>query len=113
MAKLLPFEDGYTFLCPGCGFGHGVWTKQPNGRNGAVWSFNGDLEKPTFSPSLLVQGTRRITDDEATRILAGENLEIPKYRCHSFIRDGNIQFLNDCTHALAGQTVPIPEYWDD
>jgi len=29
--------------------------------------------------------------------------------CHSFIRDGKIQFLGDCTHALAGQTVDLPE----
>jgi hypothetical protein len=28
--------------------------------------------------------------------------------CHCFIRDGQIQFLLDCTHALAGQTVPLP-----
>jgi hypothetical protein len=30
-------------------------------------------------------------------------------RCHSFLVDGQIQFLGDCTHALAGQTVPLPE----
>ena len=28
-----------------------------------------------------------------------------------FVTDGNIQFLADCTHALAGQTVPMPD-WD-
>ena len=28
-------------------------------------------------------------------------------RCHIFIRDGRIQYLNDCTHALAGQTVDM------
>jgi hypothetical protein len=30
--------------------------------------------------------------------------------CHSFIKDGMIQFLDDCTHALAGQTVPLGEF---
>lgn len=30
--------------------------------------------------------------------------------CHSFITDGQIQFLNDCTHPLAGQTVPLPNF---
>lgn len=29
--------------------------------------------------------------------------------CHSFIRDGRIEFLSDCTHALAGQTVDLPD----
>lgn len=24
--------------------------------------------------------------------------------------DGRIQFLNDCTHALAGQTVDLPDW---
>ena len=30
-------------------------------------------------------------------------------RCHSFVTDGRIQFLSDCTHALAGQTVDLPD----
>jgi hypothetical protein len=30
--------------------------------------------------------------------------------CHSFITDGQIQFLGDCTHPMAGQTVPIPKW---
>jgi hypothetical protein len=32
--------------------------------------------------------------------------------CHTFINDGNIQFLADCTHKLAGKTVPVPD-WDE
>ena len=34
----------------------------------------------------------------------------PPEVCHSFITDGRIQFLNDCTHALAGHTVPLPPF---
>jgi uncharacterized C2H2 Zn-finger protein len=55
------------------------------------WSFNGDFEKPTFSPSVLVTGGEHET------------------RCHSFVRDGRIEYLGDCTHPLAGQTVDLPE----
>jgi hypothetical protein len=29
--------------------------------------------------------------------------------CHSFVTDGRIQFLSDCTHELAGQTVDLPD----
>ena len=29
--------------------------------------------------------------------------------CHSFVTDGRIQFLADSNHALAGQTVDLPE----
>jgi hypothetical protein len=32
-------------------------------------------------------------------------------RCHIFVRDGKIQFLNDCTHELAGKTVPMEPLW--
>ena len=86
----------YAFECPGCGYGHGVYTK-PHLRDGQpqpVWNFNGDLERPTFSPSLLV------------------NSHDPKSRCHLFMVAGRIQFLGDCHHALAGQTVECPE-WED
>jgi hypothetical protein len=31
-------------------------------------------------------------------------------RCHSFVNDGSVQFLGDCEHELAGQTVAmLPE----
>jgi hypothetical protein len=28
-------------------------------------------------------------------------------RCHSFVREGKIEFLNDCTHEHAGQTLDL------
>lgn len=76
--------------CPGCGRAHVIDTPR--------WVFNGDYERPTFQPSVNVS-------------LDAED-GIPAYRCHSFITDGRIQFLGDCTHALAGQTVELPE-WED
>ncbi len=66
------------------------------------WTWNGDLEHPTLSPSVLV------TWDEYEN---GDAPPTPK-RCHSFVRNGQIEFLNDCTHALAGQTVELPELTD-
>jgi hypothetical protein len=89
------------FWCPGCQEAHAV---------GPSWTFNGDYERPTFSPSIKVTGKRRITDEEYDRIMGGEKVEIPDMCCHSFIRDGQIQFLGDCTHALAGQTVPLRSF---
>lgn len=92
-------EDGTVlFNCPGCNWMHGVSTTKPNS-NGAKWSWNGSEEKPTFSPSVLV--TANYTDVSKLSDV-----------CHSFVRDGNIQFLSDCTHGLAGQTVPLPS-WDE
>jgi hypothetical protein len=95
---------GYMFFCPGCNQYHGVTVVPP-----VVWNFNGDIEKPTFSPSILVRGKREITEEERQRILAHEKLDIPDMCCHSFVTDGRIRFLGDCTHALAGQTVDLPE----
>jgi len=78
---------GYWFNCPGCGDPHVIPTL-PNERG---WAFMGDEETPTFEPSILVHETS-VTP-----------------RCHSFVRAGRIEFLSDSTHALAGQTVDLPE----
>jgi hypothetical protein len=94
-------SDGiYYFYCPGCKRGHGFDSR---------WSFNRNLERPTFQPSLLVRGVEQITDEEAERILAGEHIKPRPFVCHSFVTDGKIHFLNDCTHELAGQTVKMED----
>ena len=97
--KIVKTDDGMLiFYCSGCKQNHGV--------NGA-WNFNEDSEKPTLSPSVLVKGTLPVTDDEAERIMKGEKIEPKEFICHSFVRDGHIQYLNDCTHELAGRTVEL------
>lgn len=30
--------------------------------------------------------------------------------CHYFIKAGRIEFCGDCTHALKGQTVDLPDF---
>ena len=86
---------GHVFYCPGCQGEHVITTlPHPNG-----WTFNGNEEKPTFTPSILVHAGRKWVD--------GGAIDTP--RCHSFVTDGRIQFLGDSTHALAGQTVDLPE----
>ena len=77
---------GYLFHCPGCGHSHAYTT---HASQKLVWTFNGDLEKPTFSPSLLNW------KGQASK------------RCHLFVRDGKIQFLSDCFHEFAGKTLPM------
>jgi hypothetical protein len=87
---------GYMLECSGCKSHHVIYVRQTRyGKSGPVWQFNNDLEKPTFNPSLLVRWEE------------GENFE--KRVCHSFIRDGRIEFLSDCTHELAGKTVELPD----
>jgi Family of unknown function (DUF6527) len=95
MSKVSPARKdgeiiGYIIMCPACGFGHCFYTNYKDHPN---WSFNGDLEKPTFSPSMLIHESP-----------TGEIK-----RCHSFVRNGNIEFLTDCGHSMAGKTVSLPE----
>lgn len=78
------------FHCPGCEYSHAF---RVAGEGRPMWTWNGDLDRATFAPSLLYRLER--TD-------GGEHV------CHSYVREGRIQFLNDCTHKLAGQTVDVP-----
>lgn len=95
-ARLLHAKDGSNhdtlwFWCPGCKGYHSVSVNRPGS-----WDWNGSEENPTISPSIKVSGVR------------GDTSEV-KVLCHSFVTDGKIQFLSDCAHELAGQTVELPE----
>ena len=97
--------DGITKMlmhwCPGCNEAHGI--RIAGGT--PIWSFNGDYEKPTFSPSILCFTTETTDDDD-------KPLPTPIRRtlCHYFIRDGRIEFCGDSPHALAGQIVDLPDW---
>lgn len=69
--------------CPGCDQAHAVEVEQ-----GAPprWEWDGDLESPTISPSILCHNEQH---------------------CHSFVRAGRWEFCADSGHKLAGQTVPM------
>lgn len=92
------------FDCPGCQCLHAIHTSKQETPDYPEWSWNGDLEKATFSPSLLVRTGKYVPghenfDDEGHPELNSI--------CHSFITDGQIRFLDDCTHHLKGQTVEV------
>ncbi|MEH7246482.1 DUF6527 family protein [Neobacillus niacini] len=108
--KVSKANDGrLLFYCQGCECHHGVTDS---------WQFNGDFNKPTFSPSVLVRSTE-MTDkgladyekwcDEGYPDRNGEAFENVPTICHSFVTDGKIQYLNDCTHELTGQTVELED----
>lgn len=99
------------FFCPGCQENHVV---SVHGEGRPNWTFNGDLERPTLSPSILVTTGHYVPGHRAgapcwcsTKDRVGEDWDFSCGVCHSFVRDGRIEFLNDCTHALAGQTVDL------
>ena len=105
-AKLRRATDGFSYWCQGCEEVHGV--RVPG------WGFDGNLEQPTFTPSVLVTSghyTPGHTGDCWCTYQArfGKPAPFSCSRCHTFITRGMVQFLADCTHALAGQTLPLPD----
>lgn len=90
-----------AWWCPGCKFGHNVRVEGPD-----AWGFNGNYSHPTFTPSVYHDQSMWIRNEIEDRLVPHRVVI-----CHCFVRDGEIQFLGDCTHALAGQTVkmePMP-----
>lgn len=51
------------------------------------WTWNGSTDAPTLHPSVLTEGHN--------------------FLCHSWINDGQVLFLGDCSHEMRGQTVPL------
>jgi hypothetical protein len=82
MAKVSHHGQDVWFFCQGCDTNHRITL----GR----WTWNGDAEKPTFTPSL-------ITDPDGP------------HRCHLHVRDGWIEYLADCHHGLKGTKVPMED----
>ena len=68
------------------------------------WTWNGSADAPTFSPS--VKQTWTEWDEKDGQKTSTEMC------CHYFIRDGKIEFCGDCTHEMAGKTVPLPDVPD-
>jgi hypothetical protein len=105
-------SKGYLFFCPGCQELH-----QYDNR----WTFNGDMDKPTFQPSLKYGPSwstpkgwdpDKAPKNEDGSLKTQENGKVigaVERTCHLFMTDGKIQFLGDCSHDLKGQTVDCPE----
>ncbi len=87
MAKIRQTENYVYYFCPGCKREHSVPPER--------WNWNGSIDSPTLSPSVLHFYTRP----------SGERVTT----CHYFVRDGKIEFCSDSKHELAGQTVELPD----
>jgi len=107
-------DNRLLFWCPGCKTSHTI----THGNPGATWNWNGDIDKPSFTPSILAKQGHYAYNEPRDKCWCTYNKDHPNdpspftcQHCHSFITDGRIQFLSDCTHELAGQTVDLPA-WD-
>jgi hypothetical protein len=77
--------------CPACNRPHEIHMRGSSQQRRLRWDWNDNTARPTFWPALLVE-----RGDGAV--------------CHYQIADGRIQFEEDCTHAMAGKSVPLPIY---
>lgn len=116
-AKLRASHGGFSHWCPGCNEAHHIAVDPPLA-NGARWQFDGNLVAPTFSPSVRISSGHYV-DGQAGKecwctyeARLGEPAPFHCSRCHYFIRAGRIEYCADSTHALAGQTVPLPDLPD-
>ena len=80
-------HGGWMIHCPACGCGHLFDDR---------WTFNGNMDKPTFRASMLVYEHPY-----------GDGV---RPRCHSFVTDGRIEYCSDSGHELAGQIVELPDW---
>lgn len=91
-------KDGFAHWCPGC---EEVHTYRTDGEPAhPKWTFNGNPEKPSFTPSMLIRWGNKVPGYEAKYKNGGA--------CHYFITDGKIIYCGDCTHALVGKTADLP-----
>lgn len=89
--------EALMFVCPGCldqDGGTGLHMLPVNtDKKSPAWTWDGNLETPTLSPSILTgKGSSKI--------------------CHSFLRNGVFEFLSDCTHSMSDQKVPMVDLPD-
>lgn len=85
--------------CPGCNDMHSIWTHptRPNPYGLPKHTWNGSKNSPTISQIIINKTSNPITNT-------------PKVCC-CYIRDGQIDFLSESTHRLAGYIVPMLP-WD-
>ena len=105
LSNILAEADNGAILicCPGCKRTHILYYKN----NVITWSWNGDVNKPSFMPSIknTYKHPKGYTNDNPAPLnWVGEYVtEI----CHSFISEGKFHFCEDSTHELAGKIVDM------
>lgn len=85
-AKLRRGPAQYFHWCPACEGMHPL----PDG-----WTFNGNVDRPTFSPSFKQTFVRWSGGVDQAGIGQGERQQVV---CHYIITDGRIQFCSDSWH---------------
>ena len=77
---------------------------------GDGWQFNGDVNKPTFTPSVKITGKQKIVVDGkwSGGWVRGPDGAPVDFCCHYILTNGVLNFCGDCTHKLKNSSVPLP-----
>lgn len=104
------------FWCPGCSQAHVIRLR---GEAGNGWGFDGNIDLPTFTPSVLSRSGHFMPGHEGMDCWCtyeertGGKPSFDCFQCHLFVTKGKILFLSDCSHPLAGQTIDLPDFPQD
>lgn len=105
MSQVSPYlrkvQGGHGHWCPACEEMHVI----PDS-----WSFDGNVDLPTFNPSVKITGKKCVVVDgkwtgEWVRDVSGRAVDSC---CHYHLHAGELKFCGDCTHAHAGKKVLLP-----
>ena len=81
---------------------------------GTIWSMGVDGVDRAVGPWALTKGADGRPSLSPSYLVLGCKSEDPRYRsqprCHGYLQHGRYSFCGDSEHALAGQTVDLPEW---
>jgi hypothetical protein len=110
--RLNEYPQHIGFYCPACKTLH-VFDER--------WTFDGDYDQPTFTPSLrtssghYVAGSQRRPDGKCGICESAKERGVQSIcgMCHLNVTKGRVTFHADCTHDMAGQTAAMVAKPDD
>lgn len=81
-------DGSYLCWCPAC--------QEPHVLPSKGWTFDGNVERPTFTPSFKIWWTDHAVQPPQARV------------CHFTLTNGILNFSDDSTHTMRG-AVALPE----
>ena len=85
----------YFVYCPACSRSH-RFIVENEANPGYAWEFNGNEDSPTFHPSIRVHCSPWEVGGKS-------------WQCHSYLKNGEWDFLDDSTHEVRGK-VPMIDF---